>query len=213
MDLILSYYRNPIFGVLVLISLVLIVAVLQLILSSLKENKTNKNIKKYLANFNGVRAEYLNNLNLDEKVNLANCFFKAKMFLDCKQVVLNVLKNHPDNKDLLYLLAECELRLGLLNNAKDILLKILKIRARDEKSLLFLGYIYFMLNEMTNCIEVYKCLNALKNYEEDLSFIKNYSGFDSKNYAVKLDDELVDDKLVTRFYLCKNCSNYSLFYP
>lgn len=213
MDLILSYYRNPIFGILVLISLVLIIALSQIIFASLKESQTNKNIKKYLANFNALEPKYLSNLSFDERLNLANGFFKASMFLECKQVLINLLNEFSNDKDLLYLLAQCDLRLGLLNDAKQDLLKILKNRARDEAALLSLAYIHFKLNEINDCIEVYKCLCVLNDYEKDLEFIKNYKNSPNFSYKqIKVDDKIIDASSINQFYLCKYCSSHSLFY-
>lgn len=213
MDLILSYYRNPIFGILVLISLVLIIALAQIIFASLKENQTNKNIKKYLANFNAIEPKYLSSLSFDERLNLANGFFKASMFLECKYVLINLLNEFANDKDLLYLLSVCDLRLGLLNDAKQNLLKILKSRARDELALLCLGYIHFKLNEINECKEVYKCLCVLGDYEKDLEFINNYKSLNTKSFKeIKIDDETINPNNISQFYLCKNCSSQSIFY-
>lgn len=214
MEFILNYYRNPIFSILVLISLVLIVALLQLIFASVKESKTNKNIKKYLDNFKGFEPKYLENLTLSEKTNLANGFYKALMYLECKQVLLNIVKDCPDNKDLLYLLAICDLRLGLLNDAKNTLLKILKSRARDEHSLLCLAYIHFKLNEMNDCCECYKSLCILGDYEKELKFLKNYKDFNT-NYedsVIKIDEKIIKKDNIKQFFLCNNCSYNSVFY-
>lgn len=214
MDLILSYYKNPIFGILVLISLVLIIALAELIFSNLKENKTNKNIKKYLENLKNKEDGFLKKLNLEENINLANTFFKASMFLECKQILIFILKEIPNNKDLLYLLAQCNLKLGLLNDAKEILLTILKSRARDEKSLLCLAYVYFKFNDFENCKEVYKSLCILGNYEKDLKFIENYQTkiVNLNDKIIKINDEVVIKENIQQFFLCKNCSANSLFY-
>lgn len=214
MELILSYYKNPIFSILVLISLVLIIALAELIFSSLKENKTNKNIKKYLEKLQSNEKKYLEKLSLEENINLANVFFKASMFLECKQILIFVLNEKPNNKDLLSLLAQCNLRLGLLNDAKEILLTILKFRARDEKSLLCLAYIYFKLNQFKECEQVYESLCVLGDYEKDLEFIKNYNikNINLKDRVIKVDDEIVVKDNVYQFFLCKNCSANSLFY-
>lgn len=212
MDLILSYYRNPIFGILVLISLIIVVVLASMILASYKENKTNKNIKKYLANFNAYELNYLNNLSEEEKINLANGFYKASLYLECKQVLMNCINAH--NRNLLYLLAMSNLRLGLLNDAKELLLQILSKRARDEEALLALAYVYFKLNLMNDCKDVYKSLNVLNDYQKDLDFIMNFDNT-NPNYSykeIKIDEKTINKDNITQFYLCNNCSSHSLFY-
>ncbi|MBZ7986496.1 tetratricopeptide repeat protein [Campylobacter canadensis] len=211
MELILDYYRNPIFSIILLFCVVIIISIWFMVFTAIKDNRVSKNIEKYISTFD-ENSDYLLSLSQEKIEDIINSYFKANMFFECKNLIIYNIKNHISKKyNYLYTLAYCNTKLGLINEAKDNLLELLQIVARDEKALRLLAYIYYKLNDLDKTKEVFKCLNELCNVENELIFLNKNKDINKDNtFNIKINNEEIANYSIE--YVCKKCSCTHIFY-
>lgn len=166
-------YRDPVFGLIVLFSLIFAASFLTHTYNVYKERRSRKEYRKLLDRFNlGTLKEddYVHlyttyNLPFDSIILLASTFLHKGNYNKAISVYLALLEHVKDNvkkEELLELLGTTYFKGGFLQRAKDIFLKILKFSPRNQKALHHLLIIYEKLKEYEKAEEVLESLNEVK---------------------------------------------------
>lgn len=211
MELILDYYRNPIFSIILLFCVVITISIWFMVFTAIKNNRVSKNIEKYISTFD-ENSDYLLSLSQDKIESIINSYFKANMFFECKNLIIYNIKNNISKKyNYLYTLAFCNVKLGLINEAKDNLLELLQIVARDEKALFLLAYVYYKINDINKVKDVFKCLSELCDVSEQIEFLNTNKHISKDNiFSIKINNKEITNYSIE--FVCKKCSYTHIFY-
>ncbi|CZE46218.1 tetratricopeptide repeat protein [Campylobacter geochelonis] len=178
-------YRDPIFGLIILISAALIVATASYVWGVFSKRDEKDRIERFIRKFdssNGLSTkhkELLRSIDIgSESLGLlATVFSKSGDFEKAINVYLIALENVKDKKDkefILTNLGKVYFQAGFLKKSEEIFLESLKLGPRNETSLKYLSVIYERLKLYQNELEV---LDALKEQgvstDESLAFVKS----------------------------------------
>jgi tetratricopeptide (TPR) repeat protein len=191
-------YRDPLFGVILFLCLVLIVFSLNYYF----EYRRLKKEKNRLSVINNSFDSSHNLARLDIAINsfdipfetilfIATTYYKNGDYENAIHLLLSLLKNEENksNKEqILDLLGKVYFKAGFLQKSKDIFLKSLELYPRNQNSLKNLLIIYEMLRDYKSAIEV---LEPLKELEVDVRKVEIYL-----NTLLIIDDALltIDEK-------------------
>ena len=165
-------FRDPLFGIIIILIAIFVISFLTYSFGLFKERKTRKEYRKLLKRFEiGVLKEddfvhlYTTyNLPFDSILLLASTFLHKGNYTKAISVYLALLEVVSDNvkkEELLELLGKAYFKGGFLQRAKDIYLKILKFSPRNKTALNFLLVSYQKLNEYEKSQEILIVLNEL----------------------------------------------------
>lgn len=165
MDFFFVEYRDPMFGLLVLVALVLIVAVLHYAWRTLSSKSQKKGLEGFIKKFD-IADEHkdllrASSLSLENLHFLAGIFTKSGEFEKAIQIYLIALekiKDKGEQEAIFYDLAEVYFRAGFLQRSVEVLLNALNLRSRNEKALKLLKIVYLRLKRYD---EVLQSLDAL----------------------------------------------------
>lgn len=165
MDFFFVEYRDPMFGLLVLVALVLVVAVLHYAWRTLSSKSQKKGLEGFIKKFD-IADEHkdllrASSLSLENLHFLAGIFTKSGEFEKAIQIYLIALekiKNKGEQEAIFYDLAEVYFRAGFLQRSVEVLLNALNLRPRNEKALKLLKIVYLRLKRYD---EVLQSLDAL----------------------------------------------------
>lgn len=165
MDFFFVEYRDPMFGLLVLVALVLVVAVLHYAWRTLSSKSQKKELEGFIKKFN-IADEHkdllrASSLSLENLHFLAGIFTKSGEFEKAIQIYLIALekiKDKGEQEAIFYDLAEVYFRAGFLQRSVEVLLNALNLRPRNEKALKLLKIVYLRLKRYD---EVLQSLDAL----------------------------------------------------
>lgn len=165
MDFFFVEYRDPIFGLLVLVALVLVVAVLHYAWRTLSSKSQKKGLEGFIKKFD-IADEHkdllrASSLSLENLHFLAGIFTKSGEFEKAIQIYLIALekiKDKGEQEAIFYDLAEVYFRAGFLQRSVEVLLNALNLRPRNEKALKLLKIVYLRLKRYD---EVLQSLDAL----------------------------------------------------
>lgn len=165
MDFFFVEYRDPMFGLVVLVALVLVVAVLHYAWRTLSSKSQKKGIEGFIKKFDiaDKHKDLLraSSLSLENLHFLAGIFTKSGEFEKAIQIYLIALekiKNKGEQEAIFYDLAEVYFRAGFLQRSVEVLLNALNLRPRNEKALKLLKIVYLRLKRYD---EVLQSLDAL----------------------------------------------------
>lgn len=165
MDFFFVEYRDPMFGLVVLVALVLVVALLHYAWRTLSSKSQKKGIEGFIKKFDiaDKHKDLLraSSLSLENLHFLAGIFTKSGEFEKAIQIYLIALekiKNKGEQEAIFYDLAEVYFRAGFLQRSVEVLLNALNLRPRNEKALKLLKIVYLRLKRYD---EVLQSLDAL----------------------------------------------------
>ena len=165
MDFFFVEYRDPMFGLLVLVALVLVVALLHYAWRTLSSKSQKKGLEGFIKKFD-IADEHkdllrTSSLSLENLHFLAGIFTKSGEFEKAIQIYLIALekiKDKGEQEAIFYDLAEVYFRAGFLQRSVEVLLNALNLRPRNEKALKLLKIVYLRLKRYD---EVLQSLDAL----------------------------------------------------
>lgn len=169
-------YRDPLFGIIVIVLFIFITSFLTYSYGLYKERNARKEYRKLLKRFelgNLKEDDYIHlyktyNLPFDSIVLLASSFLHKGEYNKAISVYLALLEHAHDTikkEELLELLGNAYFKSGMLQRSKDIYLKILQFNPRNKVALHQLLLIFQYLKEYIKAQEV---LDALNELDEDI---------------------------------------------
>lgn len=165
MDFFFVEYRDPMFGLLVLVALVLVVALLHYAWRTLSSKSQKKGLEGFIKKFDIADGHKdllrASSLSLENLHFLAGIFTKSGEFEKAIQIYLIALekiKDKGEQEAIFYDLAEVYFRAGFLQRSVEVLLNALNLRPRNEKALKLLKIVYLRLKRYD---EVLQSLDAL----------------------------------------------------
>ncbi len=171
MDLLSLDYRDPIYGVIVLIVLVMIISFSTYWWGIFKSKEEETNIKKFVKkfdqydSFNDYKTLIVKkDLPTESAILMALTFEKSGEYEKAIEIYLALLKNMlgpQKRKDLLTLLGKTYYKAGFLKKSEDTLLTSLKLYPKNEEALTYLSVIYEILREYDKALEVLDTLEAM----------------------------------------------------
>lgn len=173
MDFFFIQYRDPMFGLVVLVALVLVVAVGHYVWRIFAIKNQEKGLEGFIKKFE-IADEHkdllrASSLSLENLHFLASVFTKSGEFEKAIQIYLIALEKIKDKNEqevIFYDLAEVYFRAGFLQRSVEVLLNALNLRPRNEKALKLLKIVYLRLKKYN---EVLQTLDALFELGLDVS--------------------------------------------
>ncbi len=170
MDIFSINYRDPIYGVILLVAIVLIVSFFSYSWGFFKTREEESSVNKFLKKFHQYDGftEYKEviqkkQLPVESSVLMALTFEKGGEYqkaIEIYQAILEGAKDKIIRKDILTLLGKTYYKAGFLERSREILLTALKIYPRNEDALTYLIVIYDNLREYDKALEVLDTLEA-----------------------------------------------------
>ncbi|RXJ79776.1 lipopolysaccharide assembly protein LapB [Arcobacter sp. F2176] len=168
-------YRDPLFGILVLLLLIFVISFLTYTFGVYKEKLARKEYRKLLKRFELGKLkeeDYVHlyktyNLPFDSILLLASTFLHKGDYTKAISVYLALLEHVKDRvkkEELLELLGSTYFKGGFLQRSREIFLKILKFSPRNNEALKYLLLINERLKEYDKAIDV---LNSLEEIDVD----------------------------------------------
>ena len=170
MDNILPAYDDPLFSILIIISLILIVSVSSLLVGNYKEKNQKNALKKFLGGFKKENSV----LNIKEmpfeKTLIQPLSLLAQAFKNQgeyqKAINLNLylienISNFYEKEAILEQLGQTYLKAGFLKRSKLIFLEILKKHPRNKTALHYLSIVLELLHEFDEALETLVPLKIL----------------------------------------------------
>ena len=174
MDNIVLEYRDPLFGLIILVALIFLISFFTYSYGVYKERLARKDYRKLSRRFELGKLkeeDYVHlyktyNLPFDSILLLASSFLHKGDYNKAISVYLTLLEHVSDRvkkEELLELLGTTYFKGGFLQRSKDIFLRILKFSPRNKMALTYLLIIYEKLKEFSKAKEVTECLEELNN--------------------------------------------------
>jgi len=177
LDNILPAYNDPLFSIIIIITLILIVAVTSFILGNIKESNQKRTLKEFLQGFN--RQKEL--LEIEEMPFeptlikplslLAQAFTNQGEYqkaINLNLYLIHHIENFFDKEHLLQELGETYLKAGFLKRSESIFLEILHKHPRNTKALYNLEIVYELLHEHEKALETIVPLQVMGNKTDSL---------------------------------------------
>ncbi|RUM66018.1 MAG: hypothetical protein DSZ05_05090 [Sulfurospirillum sp.] len=181
MDIFSIDYRDPIYGVILLVAIVVIVSFFSYSWGFFKKREEESSVNKFLTKFHQYDgfSEYKEviqkkQLPIESSVLMALTFEKGGEYQKAIEIYQAILQGNRDKivkKDILTLLGKTYYKAGFLERSRDILLTALKIYPRNEEALTYLIVIYDNLRMYDKAIEV---LDTLQEFDIDVKEKKLY---------------------------------------
>ena len=197
MDFFFIQYRDPMFGLVVLVALVLVVAVGHYVWIIFAIKNQEKGLEGFIKKFE-IADEHkdllrASSLSLENLHFLASVFTKSGEFEKAIQIYLIALEKIKDKNEqevIFYDLAEVYFRAGFLQRSVEVLLNALNLRPRNEKALKLLKIVYLRLKKYN---EVLQTLDAL--FELGLDVSKERAFIEILQNATNLSDYTKSSKI------------------
>lgn len=182
MEIFFIEFRDPIFGLVVLVSIVLMIAVLSYVWGVFRSKDEKSEIEKFIKKFDkteGLSSEHkemLVKFDVDSAslCFLANTFAKSGYFekaINIYAIALNKVKTKVEKEQIFTDLGQVFFKAGFLERAKNVFLEALKLSPRNKTALKFLTMTYEKLKEYDDALNA---LDALLELGEDTRSQKAY---------------------------------------
>lgn len=169
-------YRDPIFGLIVLISMILLIAVLSYFWGVFHRKDEKQNLEKFIKKFESANAldkkyeHLLKNLDVDAQALgiLATTFVKSGAFekaISIYLIALEKAQSKGEREFILTNLGKVYFKAGFLERARGVLLESLRFSPRNVEALTHLIVIYERLKRYGDALEV---LDALYEQEKEV---------------------------------------------
>ena len=173
-------YKDPLFGIIIFVSIIFIVALFTYLWNLYTLHYRNENIEAFVQSFKSTERpqtiETLLNakeLPLDALLLLAKNYFKASQYEVSIEICIDILKRPKSDsqREVLLLLAQSYYKAGFYKRAETALIELLRFNTREPKALEYLVIIYERLQRFKDAIDA---LNALKEMDYDVSISISY---------------------------------------
>lgn len=182
MDNIILEYRDPLFGIILLVALIFLISFVTYSFSIYKERLARKDYRKLSLRFELGKLkeeDYVHlyktyNLPFDSILLLASSFLHKGNYNKAISVYLTLLEHVNDRvkkEELLELLGTTYFKGGFLQRSKEIFLRILKFSPRNKNALNHLLLVYEKLKDFQKAKEITTCLEEL---DKDMNIDKIY---------------------------------------
>ena len=214
MDIFSFNYRDPIYGVILLVAIVVIISFFSYSWGFFKTKEEESNVNKFLKKFHQYAGftEYKEiiqkkQLPIESSVLMALTFEKGGEYqkaIEIYQAILEGAKDKIVRKDILTLLGKTYYKAGFLERSREILLTALKLYPKNEEALTYLIVIYDNLREYDKALDVLETLEALGiDVQEKKLYFKTLTVLNDKKLKAekklqKLHEIGLDNKIVQR---------------
>ena len=182
MDNIILEYRDPLFGIILLVTLFFLISFVTYSFSIYKERLAREDYRKLSLRFELGKLkeeDYVHlyktyNLPFDSILLLASSFLHKGDYNKAISVYLTLLEHVNDRvkkEELLELLGTTYFKGGFLQRSKEIFLRILKFSPRNKNALNHLLLVYEKLKDFQKAKDITACLEEL---DKDMSVDKIY---------------------------------------
>ena len=182
MDNIILEYRDPLFGIILLVALIFLISFVTYSFSIYKERLAREDYRKLSLRFELGKLkeeDYVHlyktyNLPFDSILLLASSFLHKGDYNKAISVYLTLLEHVNDmvkKEELLELLGTTYFKGGFLQRSKEIFLRILKFSPRNKNALNHLLLVYEKLKDFQKAKEITTCLEEL---DKDMNIDKIY---------------------------------------
>jgi len=181
LDILSLDYRDPLYGIILLIVIVVMIKVSDYWAKYFKRKDDERDIQKFIKVYENSSGqdEYKSmilrkDLPLESIILMAMTYDKTGEYEKSIDIYSTLLKNVKDSKEkrnILTLLGKTYYKAGFLYKSRDIFLTALKIYPKNTEALTYLVSIYESLREYNEAIEV---LNVLETINGDMSEKKLY---------------------------------------
>ncbi|MFA6741742.1 MAG: tetratricopeptide repeat protein [Arcobacteraceae bacterium] len=172
MDNIILEYRDPLFGIILLVALIFLISFVTYSFSIYKERLAREDYRKLSLRFELGKLkeeDYVHlyktyNLPFDSILLLASSFLHKGDYNKAISVYLTLLEHVNDRvkkEELLELLGTTYFKGGFLQRSKEIFLRILKFSPRNKNALNHLLLVYEKLKDFQKAKEITACLEEL----------------------------------------------------
>jgi tetratricopeptide (TPR) repeat protein len=177
LDSILPSYRDPLFSILLIITLSLIIALVTYAWGIYQQQKDKSSLHKFLEKFESAECALdTSTMPFDEAMFkplalLAKAFENSGEYHKAINIYLYLIKhtnNVVDKGDLMERLGQTYLRAGFLERARTIFSEILRKRPRNPHILYELGIVYEMMRQYDKAQEVIEPLQILGEETDEL---------------------------------------------
>jgi len=172
-------YRDPLFSVILFLSLIVFTILVTNFIGSLREKNRVKHLKNFIDKFDflddkEVKSIFSENISTNAMILLAIAFEKEGNYEKSLNIYLAILNNMNKNErfTILQNMADVYLKAGFLQKSREAILEILRSKPRDLKALKTLLVVDDKLknfDEMENIIEIFDELN--ENIEKEKAYI------------------------------------------
>ena len=193
--------KDPIFGIIIFIGILLLISVLSYIWGIFAKKDEQNKIENFIKKFNefgGLEEKYIEILDSIDDIEiygvLAEIFTKNGDFSKAINVYLIALKNVKSRKQkeqILTRLGMTYFKAGFLARADETLLRALELSPRNEKALAILSVIYEQLRAFKKELEV---LDALRELGSDVKDAEIYA----KIKMIWLDNSLNESEKIVQ---------------
>jgi len=182
LDNIILEYRDPLFGIILLVALIFLISFVTYSFSIYKERLAREDYRKLSLRFELGKLkeeDYVHlyktyNLPFDSILLLASSFLHKGDYNKAISVYLTLLEHVNDRvkkEELLELLGTTYFKGGFLQRSKEIFLRILKFSPRNKNALNHLLLVYEKLKDFQKAKDITACLEEL---DKDMSVDKIY---------------------------------------
>ena len=182
MDNIALEYRDPLFGIILIVALIFVISFFTYYYSIYKERNARKDYRKLSLRFELGKLkeeDYVHlyktyNLPFDSILLLASSFLHKGDYNKAISVYLTLLEHVNDRvkkEELLELLGTTYFKGGFLQRSKEIFLRILKFSSRNKNALLYLLLINEKLKDFKKAKEI---TFSLEELDKDMTRVKIY---------------------------------------
>jgi len=205
LDNIVLEYRDPLFGILFLATLVFVISFITYSYGIFKEKKARKDYRDLYLRFELGKLkeeDYVHlyktyNLPFDSIMLLATSFLHKGDYNKAISVYLALLEHVNDRvkkEELLEKLGTTYFKGGFLQRSKDIFLKILKFSPRNKNALKYLLLISEKLKDYKRAKEIVLCLDELdENVQTDKIYLDSLIIIHDANLSIEKKTELLYD--------------------
>lgn len=219
MDNIVLEYRDPLFGIILIVALIFVISFFTYYYSIYKERNARKDYRKLSLRFELGKLkeeDYVHlyktyNLPFDSILLLASSFLHKGDYNKAISVYLTLLEHVNDRvkkEELLELLGTTYFKGGFLQRSKEIFLRILKFSSQNKNALLYLLLINEKLKDFKKAKEITFSLEELdkdmtrdKIYLDSL-IVLNDSVLSYERRTELLYDIFKENKIIERIFAC-----------
>lgn len=172
MDNLVLEYRDPLFGIIIAVTLIFLISFITYSIGIYKEKNARKDYRKLSLRFELGKLkeeDYIHlyktyNLPFDSILLLASSFLHKGDYNKAISVYLALLEHINERvkkEEVLELLGTTYFKGGFLQRSKDVFLRILKFSAHNKNALKYLLLVYEKLKDYEKAKEVALCLEEL----------------------------------------------------
>ncbi|MEA3492549.1 MAG: tetratricopeptide repeat protein [Campylobacterota bacterium] len=206
MDSILLSYRDPLFSILLIITLSLMIAVLTYIWGIYRQEKEKSTLQKFLEKFESAECAFdTKTMPFDVAMYrplalLAKAFENSGEYHKSINIYLYLIKhtqNPVDKGDLMERLGQTYLHAGFLERARTIFAEVLHKRPRNSAVLYQLGIVYEMMQQYDKALEVIEPLQLMGEETRELEKFLHFE-------KVAVDKSILPEQKIDMFIVLLN---------